>query len=112
MGRTLLSAAFELGLALLGFGRKCFPSVFGFEHPEVAFAFERNIPRKVHPFRVDEVRLQRAQRDRRTIGKPVHDRIDFFPKSIVRKNARDQSNPKRLGRAKLAGQEIEFAGTR
>ena len=105
------SAAFELGLALLGFGRECLASVFGFEHPEVAFGFERNVPRKVHPFRVNEIRLQCAQRDRRVIGKPIHDRIDFFPKSIIRKNARDQSNPKRLGGVELARQEIEFAGT-
>src|SRR6266446_1693063 len=79
----LLLAAFELRRTLLRFGGECLARVFGLEHLDMTLAFERDIFRKIHPFRVNKVRLQRAQCYRRGIGEPFYYRFDFIAKSIV-----------------------------
>src|SRR5271170_6514667 len=109
--RCFLTAV-ESGLALLGFGGERLARVVGPEHADVAFAFERDVAGKIHPLCVDEVSLQCAQRYRRRLRQPAHDRLDLSAKSIVGKYSRDDPVLQRVGRVELSRKKVKFASAR
>src|SRR5579862_487647 len=82
----------EAGFAFFDFRHERFARVMGGEHRKMMGGFEFDEAAEVEFLRLDEMRLHRAQGDRRGFRNTIHDSADFLPERLIRKYFRHQSD--------------------